>query len=131
MIIDMSAILAILADEPERPIFNKAIANAPYRGMSAAGFVEASIVLECRYGYDGVRDFDLFIAKADIELVPVDSEQAQIARQAFKQYGKGRHPSGLNFGDCFSYGLAKAKDDMLLFKGNDFSKTDIKIYKDS
>lgn len=106
MIIDTSAILAILSDESERSVFNEAIVNAPYRAMSTAGFVEASIILESRYGYDGVRDFDLFLAKAAIELVPVDSEQAHIARRAFKRYGKGRHPSGLNLGDCFSYALS-------------------------
>ena len=131
MIIDTSAILAILGDEAERSDFNKAIISAPYRGMSVAGFVESAIVLECRYGYEGIRDFDLFLSKAEIELVPVDVEQAQIARRAFKEYGKGRHPAKLNFGDCFAYALAKAKNDVLLFKGNDFSKTDIKPYKDS
>jgi len=131
VIIDTSAILAILGDEPERRDFNEAIISAPYRGMSVAGFVESSIVLECRYGYEGIRDFDFFLSKAGIELVPVDVEQAQIARRAFKEYGKGRHPAKLNFGDCFTYALAKAKNDVLLFKGADFSKTDIKTHKDS
>ncbi len=126
MIIDTSVIVAILNDEPERHVFIEAIIDAPYRGMSTAGFVEASIVLESRYGYEGIRDFDLFLAKAGIELVPVDVEQAQIARQAFRTYGKGRHSAGLNFGDCFSYALAKANDDLLLFKGNDFLQTDIR-----
>ncbi len=126
MIIDTSAVLAILGDEPERRTFIEAIAKASYRGMSTAGFVETSMVLEARYGYEGIRDFDLFLVKAGIELVPVDIEQAQIARRAFKQYGKGRHPAGLNFGDCFSYALVKSRKDVLLFKGNDFSQTDIK-----
>lgn len=125
MILDTSVILAILGDEPERRTFNEAIAQADYCGMSTASFVEASIVLENRYGYDGLRDFDLFLAKAAIELVSVDADQAHLARQAFKQYGKGRHPAKLNFGDCFSYALAKAKEGVLLFKGNDFSQTDI------
>lgn len=129
MIIDTSVILSILGDEPERRVFNEAIVKASYRGMSTAGFVESSIVLESRYGYDGIRDFDLFLVKAEIELVPVDIEQALIARRAFKEYGKGRHPAGLNFGDCFPYALAKYRNDTLLFKGNDFSKTDIKTYK--
>ena len=129
MIIDTSVILAILSDEPERQVFNETIIKASYRGMSTAGFVESSIVLESRYGYDGVRDFDLFPSKAGIELVSVDIEQAQIARRAFKEYGKGRHPAGLNFGDCFPYALALSRNDTLLFKGNDFSKTDIKAHK--
>jgi len=129
VIIDTSVILAILSDEPERQVFNETIIKASYRGMSTAGFVESSIVLESRYGYDGVRDFDLFLSKAGIELVSVDIEQAQIARRAFKEYGKGRHPAGLNFGDCFPYALALSRNDTLLFKGNDFSKTDIKAHK--
>jgi len=129
VIIDTSVILAILGDEAERRVFNEAITKSSYRGMSTAGFVESSIVLESRYGYDGIRDFDLFLAKAGIELIPVDVEQAQIARRAFKEYGKGRHPAGLNFGDCFPYALAKSRNDTLLFKGNDFSKTDIKAHK--
>lgn len=130
MIIDTSAILAILSNEPERTLFIEVIAKASFRQMSTAGFVEASIVLEARHGYEGIRDFDFFLAKAEIELVPVDLEQAQIARRAFKIYGKGRHPAGLNFGDCFPYALAKSKNDFLLFKGNDFSKTDVKLFKD-
>ena len=96
--------------------------------MSAASFVEASIVIECRYGYEGLRDFDLLIATASIGLVPVDAEQAKLARYAFREYGKGRHPAKLNFGDCFSYALAKARDEVLLFKGDDFSRTDIKSF---
>ncbi len=128
MIIDSSAMLAVLSGEPEKGVFIEYIASAPYKGMSAAGFVETSIVLECRYGYDGVRDFDLFLAKAGIEIVPVDIEQAQIARRAFRRYGKGKHPAGLNFGDCFPYALAKVMDDSLLFKGNDFSRTDVKVH---
>jgi len=129
VIIDPSVILAILNNEPERNDFIEAITKASSRDMSTAGFVEASIVLENRYGYDGVRDFDLFLVKANIGLVPVDRKQATIARRAYKEYGKGRHPAGLNFGDCFSYALAKAKNDVLLFKGNDFSKTDVRVYK--
>lgn len=127
MIVDTSAIVAIMTDEPERPAFIEAIVGAAYRGMSTAGFVEASIVLESRFGYEGKRDFDLFLAKAGIDLVPVDVEQARIARRAFAEYGKGRHRAGLNFGDCFSYALAKMKDDLLLFKGDDFSHTDVRI----
>ena len=129
MIIDTSAILAILGDEPERKALIQCIIKASDKGLSAASFVEASIVLEARYGYDGVRDFDLFLTKAGITLIAVDVEQAQIARQAFKKYGKGRHAAGLNFGDCFSYAAAKSSNEPLLFKGNDFSQTDITVCK--
>jgi ribonuclease VapC len=125
MVIDTSAIVAILGDEPERRAFNEAIEKASPCLMSTASFVEASIVLENSRGYDGLRDFDLFVAGAGIELVSVDADQAHIARQAFRQYGKGRHPAALNFGDCFSYALARTTGLPLLFKGSDFSQTDI------
>lgn len=125
MVIDSSALLAILQDEPERRAFNVAIDSAEARCMSTASFVEASIVLETRYGAEGLRDLDMFIERADIELVPVDREQAMVARRAFSQFGKGRHPAGLNYGDCFSYALARVLGAPLLFKGADFSKTDV------
>lgn len=125
MILDTSAIIAILWDEPERSAFNDAISRAGTRQMSAATFVEASIVIEASRGYEGLRDFDLFIAAAGVELTPVDAEQAQVAREAFRKYGKGRDPAGLNYGDCFSYALAKVTGLPLLFKGGDFSRTDI------
>ena len=125
MVIDTSALLAILQDEPERRAFNEAIESADIRSVSAASFVEVSIVIESRYGPDGIRDLDLFLSKAEIKLIPVDAEQAFVARQAFRQFGKGRHAACLNFGDCFSYALAKSLGEPLLFKGEDFSKTDL------
>lgn len=125
MIVDTSAIIAILTDEPERRAFNLAIDEAATLLMSTAGFVETSIVIENSRGYDGLRDFDLFLANAAIELVPVDSDQAHAAREAFHKYGKGRHRANLNFGDCFSYALSKLTGLPLLFKGKDFSLTDI------
>jgi ribonuclease VapC len=125
MIIDTSAIIAILNDEPERRAFNQAIEKSDVCLLSTAGFVEASIVMENSRGYEGLRDFDLWMSAAGIVLAPVDVDQAQIARQAFRQYGKGRHPAALNFGDCFSYALTKASGLPLLFKGEDFKKTDI------
>jgi ribonuclease VapC len=128
MVLDTSAILAILQDEPERRKFNEAIEAAETRSLSTASLVECSMILESRYGTDGVRDLDLFIAKAQVSLVPVDEEQADIARRAFRKYGKGRHPASLNFGDCFSYALTQALDEPLLFKGNDFSQTDVKAH---
>lgn len=125
MIIDTSAVIAILSDEPERKVFNQAIERADVCLMSTVTFVEASIVIETSRGYDGMRDFDLILAIASIELVPVDVEQANVARQAFRQYGKGRHAAGLNFGDCFAYALSKTTGLPLLFKGKDFAKTDV------
>jgi ribonuclease VapC len=125
MVIDTSAIVAILRDEPERRPFNEAIEAAPDRQMSAATLVEFSIVYEARHGADGIRDLDLFIATAAIQIVPMDVEQAHAAREGFRRFGKGRHPAGLNFGDCFSYALARVLDQPLLFKGDDFSKTDV------
>jgi ribonuclease VapC len=128
MVLDTSAVLAILQDEPERRKFNEAIETAETRSLSTASFVECAMILESRYGEDGVRDLDLFIAKAQVSLVPVDEEQANLARRAFRKYGKGRHPAGLNFGDCFSYALSRALDEPLLFKGNDFPQTDVECH---
>jgi ribonuclease VapC len=109
----------------------RAIEAAETRSLSTASFVECSMILESRYGADGVRDLDLFIAKAQVSLLAVDEEQADLARRAFRKYGKGRHPAGLNFGDCFSYALARALDQPLLFKGNDFNQTDIECHPSS
>lgn len=125
MVIDTSALLAILQDEPERRAFNEAIEAADTRAMSMANFVEASIVIESRYGAEGIRDLDLFIERAAIELVDVTLPQGHAARRAFARYGKGRHPAGLNFGDCFAYALATERSEPLLFKGEDFDKTDV------
>lgn len=126
MVIDTSAIVAILQNEPEQDTFIEAIESADIRLVSAASFLEASIVIFTRYGMDGILDLDLFMAKAGIEISSVDSDQANIARRAFRDFGRGRHPAELNFGDCFSYALAKSLDLPLLFKGSDFSKTDIR-----
>ena len=126
MVIDTSAIVAILQNEPEQDAFIEAIESANICLVSAASFFEASIVILTRYGMDGILDLDLFMAKAGIEISSVDSDQANIARRAFRDFGRGRHPAELNFGDCFSYALAKSLDLPLLFKGSDFSKTDIR-----
>ncbi|MDE0179413.1 MAG: type II toxin-antitoxin system VapC family toxin [Gammaproteobacteria bacterium] len=125
MVIDTSALVAILGDEPERSAFNRVIDAADTCLLSVASFLETSMVIDSRHGPDGVRDLDLFIAKADINLVAVDADQAYVARTAFRTYGKGRHPAGLNFGDCFAYALAKTSGEPLLFKGSDFPLTDI------
>ncbi len=125
MVIDSSALLAILQDEPERRHFNEAIEAAEHRALSVANFVEASIVLEVRHGAEGVRDLDQFVERAGIELVEVTVDQGRFARRAFTRYGKGRHPASLNFGDCFAYALAEGLGEPLLFKGGDFLHTDI------
>lgn len=125
MVIDTSALLAILQNEPERRSLNEAIEAAETRVMSVANYVEVSIVIETRHGAEGMRELDRFIERAGIELVGVDVEQANLARDAFCRFGKGRHAAALNFGDCFAYALARALGQPLLFKGDDFSKTDL------
>lgn len=125
MVIDSSALIAILCDEPERYDFNRKIEADSRRLISTASVLETSIVLENRYGEEAYRELDFFLLKAAIESRPFDTEQLEIARRAYRQYGKGRHPAGLNYGDCFSYALAKQTGEPLLFKGNDFSQTDI------
>lgn len=125
MVIDTSALVAVLQDEPERRRITEALDAAETRLMSTASFVECSIILEARHGEAGRDAVDLFIAEAGIELVPVDAEQARVARRAFSQFGKGRHPAALNFGDCFSYALAKTTGRPLLYKGADFARTDL------
>jgi ribonuclease VapC len=126
MVIDSSAVLAIMQNEPERRQLIEAIEAAETRLMSTATFVEVSIVLDARHGADGLRDLDLFLNKAEIELVAVDSEQAHAARRAYSEFGKGRHRAGLNYGDCFSYALATVMDEPLLYKGDDFIHTDVR-----
>jgi ribonuclease VapC len=126
MVIDTSALLAILQDEPERRTFNEAIEDADERRMSTATLVEASIVIEARYGLEGVRELDVFIERSGVELVVVDTAQARLARLAFSRFGRGRHRAGLNFGDCFSYALATSRGEPLLFKGDDFVHTDVR-----
>src|SRR5947199_1190165 len=106
MVVDTSALLAILFDEPERRRFNEAIEAAESRMMSAATFVEASIVIESRFGAEGIRDLDLFVERAGIGLAAVDSEQAHVARRAFSRFGNGRHRAALNDGGCFGFALA-------------------------
>jgi ribonuclease VapC len=125
MVLDTSVLFAILFDEPERRQFTQTIEASERCLLSTASLVEASMILESRYGAEGVRALDRLVATARLEIVPVDLEQAQAAREAFRQFGKGRHLAGLNFGDCFSYALAKCRAEPLLFKGNNFSHTDI------
>jgi ribonuclease VapC len=125
MVIGTSALIAILGDEPERRAFIERIEAAETRLISAATFVETSIILEARHGAEGPRHLDLFLDRAGIEMAPIDEEQAREARLGFSRFGKGRHPTGLNLGNCFSYALAITAGEPLLFKGDDFANTDI------
>jgi ribonuclease VapC len=125
MVVDTSALVAILQDEPERHVFNEAIESAESRLLSVANWVETSIVIEVRHGTAGLHLLDCFLDRGAIECVPVDLRQAKEARRAFSQFGKGRHPAGLNYGDCFAYALARVNGQPLLFKGDDFARTDI------
>lgn len=127
MVVDTSALVAILTGEPEQADFIRAIDRADIRLLSAASWVEASIVIESHYGAAGLHHLDRLVARAEVEIVAVDAEQARIAREAFQRFGKGRHPAALNFGDCFTYALSNARDEPLLFKGNDFSQTDVSM----
>ena len=125
MIIDTSAVLAVLLGEPDAEHYEKTIASALPRRMSVVGLLEAAIVLESRGGTAAADELDLFLQTAEIELAGVTAEQAQAARRAWRRFGKGNHPAGLNFGDCFAYALAETNNEPLLFKGEDFSRTDI------
>jgi ribonuclease VapC len=125
MIVDTSAIVAILFDEDDAEIYARAITRAESCRISAATFVETAIVVEAQTKNNGSRQLDAFIRRAGIAIEPVTEEQAHIARQAFIDFGKGRHSAGLNYGDCFSYALSKATREPLLFKGKDFAKTDL------
>jgi ribonuclease VapC len=125
MIIDTSAMVAILFNEDDAETYAEAITRADSCRISAATFVETAIVVEAQTKNNGGRQLDAFIRQAGIAIEPVTEEQAHIARQAFIDFGKGRHPAGLNYGDCFSYALSKATREPLLFKGKDFGKTDL------
>jgi len=125
MILDTSALLAILLREPEAETLARAMENADAVQISAASYLEAAIIVD-RHG-DEVRRamLDTFLDEFDVRIEPVTVEQARIARQAFRAFGKGPHRAGLNYGDCFTYALAKVTREPLLFKGNDFSQTDL------
>jgi ribonuclease VapC len=125
MVIDTSALVAMLTDEPDAELFEAKVADDPVRTMSTAAYLETAIVIESRFGESGGRELDLWLHRASVSLVAVGADQAEIARAAYRQYGKGRHRVGLNYGDCFSYALAKVSGQPLLFKGDDFGHTDI------
>lgn len=125
MVIDSSAIIAVLLNEPSADRIAGIIADATAKLLSAANLLETSIVIERRNGEPGGRELDMLIYRSGMEVVPVDQDQAEIARVAWRRFGKGRHRAGLNYGDCFAYALAKSRRLPLLFVGNDFAHTDI------
>jgi ribonuclease VapC len=127
MVIDTSALAAIFFGEPERDAFLQAIISDANPLISAAIVVETGMVLEARQGDAAGREFDLFLVRANLQIISLDAEQAEFARSAWRKYGKGRHKAALNFGDCFSYALAKSTGEPLLAKGTDFALTDITV----
>lgn len=129
MVIDSSAVIAILLGEPERARFAELIATSPVRLMSAVSRLEAGMVIESRKGAGGRRDLDRFMNEARIQFVGFGRGDAEVALQAWRRFGKGRHPAALNFGDCCTYALCKATGEPLLAKGDDFSRTDVKLVR--
>ena len=127
MVIDTSALLAVLFDEPERRLFVERIEADATRLISAATLLETALVIESRRGEAAGRELDLFVHRAQISVVPFDAEQTEIARIAWRRYGRGRHRAGLNYGDCFSYALAMVSGEPLLAKGEDFAQTDVNL----
>jgi ribonuclease VapC len=125
MVVDTSALIAVLGMESEAERLAVAIENDPVKLVSGATLVEAGVVVEARYGPDGGRELDLFVAKAALQVEPLTLEHALVAREAWRRFGKGRHPAALNLGDCFSYALARTSGEPLLFKGADFAQTDV------
>jgi len=125
MVVDSSAIIAVLFGEPERDAFATAIADAGTRLLSSVNALEAAIVVAARKGPSGVRELDLFVHHAGIEVVSFTAAHLGLAREAWERYGKGRHPAGLNLGDCCAYALARHSGEPLLFKGEDFGRTDV------
>ena len=128
MVLDSSALLAILFSESRRHAFAEAIDADPVRLLSVASLTECSIVVASRRGAEGLRDLDQLVSRAGMQLEAVDVEQAYVARDAWQRFGKGRHAAALSFGDCFSYALAYVTGEPLLFAGRDFASTDIALH---
>jgi len=127
MVVDTSALCAVLFSQPEREAVMAALVADGRRLVSAATLVEAGIVVESRHGPAGGRELDLLVHRANLNVVAVDEDQAEVARSAWRRYGKGRHQAALNYGDCFSYALAVASGEPLLCVGGDFAQTDVPI----
>ena len=126
IVVDSSALLAIYLGEPEGPGFARLIVSSDAPVIGAPNFLEASMVVEARHGEAGTRELDRLVASLDLRVVAFEPSHVQAAREAYRRYGKGRHAAGLNFGDCCAYALAKSMAQPLLFKGDDFPRTDIK-----
>lgn len=126
LVLDPSALIAYLKAEPEAPRLQGAMLAASALSLSAASLVEAGMVAEKLRG-GGAIDLDTMLVELRVNIVPFTREHAELARAGFRRFGKGRHPAGLNFGDCFSYALAVALGEPLLFVGNDFSRTDVDV----
>lgn len=127
MVIDTSAVVAILFGEPEAETFAALIEDDPTRLMSTATALECGLVVESALGEEGARELDLLMLRAGIDAVPFTVEHLAAARRAYRTFGKGRHPAGLNYGDCFSYALSVTSGEPLLCKGADFSRTDVRL----
>jgi ribonuclease VapC len=127
MVIDSSALVAIFLGQPEREIFRSLMIQAESRLISVVNVFETGVVLEAKGGMALSREYDLFLLRANIQVIAADAEQTELARSAWRKYGKGRHRAALNFGDCFAYALAKYSGESLLAKGNDFTLTDIEV----
>lgn len=125
IVVDTSALVAALSGEPGGERIHEALAGSAASLLSAANYLECSIVLAARFGDEGVHDLRLYLHEAGIEVVPVDRDHADVAFDAWTRYGKGRHPAALNFGDCFAYALASLRGAGLLFVGDDFARTDV------
>lgn len=125
MVLDTSALLVLLLEELEAEDFRIAVEEDATRLVSAATLLETALVIEARKGEPGGRELDTLIQKADVVIVPVEAEHVLEARRAYRRFGRGRHSAGLNFGDVFAYALARVSGESLLFKGDDFTKTDI------
>jgi ribonuclease VapC len=125
MVLDTSALLALLLDEPEAEDFRTAVEDDATRLVSAATLLETALIIEARKGEPGGRELDALVQKADVVVVPVDAEHVAEARRAYRRFGKGRHAAKLNFGDVFAYALARSSGEPLLYKGDNFAKTDI------
>jgi ribonuclease VapC len=126
MVIDTSALIAVLTDEPDAERYGYAMDRDSTRLMSVASALETVMVLEARFGDGASQELDLLVHRLPIRLIAVDTDQFEWARVAFRRFGRGRHPAALNFGDCFSYALAKVTGEALLYKGNDFGQTDLR-----
>jgi ribonuclease VapC len=126
VVIDSSALLAILLDEPEAPALVEAIEAEPRRLLCSVHLLETAIVIEARKGPAGGRELDLLLHRAQVQIVNLIAELAEAAREAWRKWGKGNHPAGLNYCDCCAYALAQQLGEPLLFKGDDFPRTDVR-----